>query len=132
MNKLLNYDNEIGTPTKPPRLINLKDYSNWKSGFENYVNINDTSTSTQKYGVALFSRDISEGSKESPCNEGSCFVSSSSGCSKNTKCDNHSCSQKVSLKTTYDMMAIIASFLTPYENFIGGKITDPDMIEEDF
>ncbi|KAI3687171.1 hypothetical protein L1987_80864 [Smallanthus sonchifolius] len=43
MNHLLNIDNEIGTPTKPPRLMNLKDYSNWKSRFENYVNINDTS-----------------------------------------------------------------------------------------
>ncbi|KAI3732728.1 hypothetical protein L1987_63935 [Smallanthus sonchifolius] len=43
MTHLLNHDNEIGTPTKPPRLMNLKDYSNWKSRFENYVNINDTS-----------------------------------------------------------------------------------------
>ncbi|KAI3825213.1 hypothetical protein L1987_06691 [Smallanthus sonchifolius] len=43
MTNILNYDNEIGTPTKPPRLMNLEVYSNWKSRFKNYVNINDTS-----------------------------------------------------------------------------------------
>ncbi|KAI3717511.1 hypothetical protein L1987_69179 [Smallanthus sonchifolius] len=44
MTHLLNHANEIGTPTKPPRLMNLKDYySNLERRFENYVNINDTS-----------------------------------------------------------------------------------------
>ncbi|KAI3814158.1 hypothetical protein L1987_18905 [Smallanthus sonchifolius] len=43
MTNILNYDNVIDTPTKPPRLMNLKDYSNWKIRSENYVNINDMS-----------------------------------------------------------------------------------------
>ncbi|KAI3776058.1 hypothetical protein L1987_45818 [Smallanthus sonchifolius] len=61
-------------------------------------------TSTQKSGVALFSRDIFDCPKESSCNEGSCFVVSSYGCSQNSMCDNHSCYQKMSPKATDDMM----------------------------
>ncbi|KAI3808090.1 hypothetical protein L1987_24032 [Smallanthus sonchifolius] len=202
MTNNMNYDNHIGTPTKPPRLMNLKDYSNWKSRFENYVNINDTGMwipiaegykhLTHSYmgvsdaekpvsaltveektlyyhvlsemvnndisyknrkvlkkfldalpahfelysisGVALFSGEIFEaqGSKKSSCGESSCYVASSSRCSKNCHNDTHSCSQKMSSKAVDDMTAMIASFLTSYENFIGEKISDLDMIEEDF
>ncbi|KAI3754532.1 hypothetical protein L1987_54317 [Smallanthus sonchifolius] len=83
-------------------------------------------------GVALFSRESSESPKEIYCQDGACFVASSSGCSKHSKNESHSYSTKVFSSAADDMMAMIASFLTSYENFIGGKITVPDMIEEDF
>ncbi|KAI3808094.1 hypothetical protein L1987_24037 [Smallanthus sonchifolius] len=40
---MLNYDNEIGTPQKPPKLLNVNDYSNWKTRFENYISYIDSS-----------------------------------------------------------------------------------------
>ncbi|KAI3754719.1 hypothetical protein L1987_54508 [Smallanthus sonchifolius] len=61
-------------------------------------------SSSKSGGVALFSGESSDVPKGNSCQE----------------------------NTSNDMMAMIASFLTSYENFISGKITDPDMIEEDF
>ncbi|KAI3828060.1 hypothetical protein L1987_02155 [Smallanthus sonchifolius] len=43
LGNLLNYDNEIGTPQKPPKLLNVNDYSNWKARFENYISYTDSS-----------------------------------------------------------------------------------------
>ncbi|KAI3744678.1 hypothetical protein L1987_57767 [Smallanthus sonchifolius] len=40
---MLNYDNEIGTPQKPPKLLNVNDYSNWKARFEHYISYTDSS-----------------------------------------------------------------------------------------
>ncbi|KAI3813994.1 hypothetical protein L1987_18733 [Smallanthus sonchifolius] len=39
LGNLLNYDNEIGTPQKPPKLLNVSDYSNWKARFKHYIPI---------------------------------------------------------------------------------------------
>ncbi|KAI3776078.1 hypothetical protein L1987_45839 [Smallanthus sonchifolius] len=39
---MLNYDNEIGTPQKPPKLLNVNDYSNWKAHFEHYISYTDS------------------------------------------------------------------------------------------
>ncbi|KAI3676242.1 hypothetical protein L1987_85844 [Smallanthus sonchifolius] len=43
LGNLLNYDNEIGTPQKPPKLLNVNDYSNWKTRFEHYISYTDSS-----------------------------------------------------------------------------------------
>ncbi|KAI3813383.1 hypothetical protein L1987_18105 [Smallanthus sonchifolius] len=43
LGNLLNYDNEIGTPQKPPKLLNVNDYSNWKARFEHYISYTDSS-----------------------------------------------------------------------------------------
>ncbi|KAI3821549.1 hypothetical protein L1987_09117 [Smallanthus sonchifolius] len=40
---MLNYDNEIGTSQKPPKLLSLEDYSNWKDRFDQLVSFTDTS-----------------------------------------------------------------------------------------
>ncbi|KAI3783403.1 hypothetical protein L1987_42484 [Smallanthus sonchifolius] len=40
---MLNYDNEIGTPQKPPKFLNVNDYSNWKARFEHYISYTDSS-----------------------------------------------------------------------------------------
>ncbi|KAI3802114.1 hypothetical protein L1987_30240 [Smallanthus sonchifolius] len=40
---MVNYDNEIGTSQKPPKLLNLADYSNWKDRFDQFVSFTDTS-----------------------------------------------------------------------------------------
>ncbi|KAI3725292.1 hypothetical protein L1987_65075 [Smallanthus sonchifolius] len=34
---LFNYDNEIGTSQKPPKLLSLADYPNWKDHFDQFV-----------------------------------------------------------------------------------------------
>ena len=38
---LLNQEKEIGTPTRPPVLQNLADYSMWKGRFESFIMYND-------------------------------------------------------------------------------------------
>ncbi|KAI3814268.1 hypothetical protein L1987_19018 [Smallanthus sonchifolius] len=43
LGNLLNYDNEIGTPQKSPKLLNVNDYSNWKAHFEHYISYTDSS-----------------------------------------------------------------------------------------
>ncbi|KAI3762594.1 hypothetical protein L1987_53029 [Smallanthus sonchifolius] len=43
LGNLQNYDNEIGTPQKPPKLLNVNDYSNWKARFEHYISYTDSS-----------------------------------------------------------------------------------------
>ncbi|KAI3827767.1 hypothetical protein L1987_01850 [Smallanthus sonchifolius] len=43
LGNLLNYDNEIGTPQKPPKLLNVNDYCNWKARFEHYISYTDSS-----------------------------------------------------------------------------------------
>ncbi|KAI3724942.1 hypothetical protein L1987_64710 [Smallanthus sonchifolius] len=43
LSSLFNYDNEIGTPQKPPKLLNVNDYSNWKARFEEYISYTDSS-----------------------------------------------------------------------------------------
>ncbi|KAI3774091.1 hypothetical protein L1987_48634 [Smallanthus sonchifolius] len=40
---MFNYDNEIGTSQKPPKLLNLADYSNWKDRFDQFVSFTYTS-----------------------------------------------------------------------------------------
>ncbi|KAI3819600.1 hypothetical protein L1987_13441 [Smallanthus sonchifolius] len=40
---MFNYDNEIDTSQKPPKLLNLADYSNWKDRFDQFVSFTDTS-----------------------------------------------------------------------------------------
>ncbi|KAI3762426.1 hypothetical protein L1987_52856 [Smallanthus sonchifolius] len=40
---MFNYDNEIGTSQKPPKLLSLVDYPNWKDRFDQFVSFNDTS-----------------------------------------------------------------------------------------
>ncbi|KAI3802318.1 hypothetical protein L1987_30448 [Smallanthus sonchifolius] len=43
LSSMLNYDNEIGTPQKPPKLLNVNGYSNWKARFEHYISYTDSS-----------------------------------------------------------------------------------------
>ncbi|KAI3801968.1 hypothetical protein L1987_30088 [Smallanthus sonchifolius] len=40
---MFNYDNEIGTPHKPPKLMNVNDFLNWKARFEEYISYIDSS-----------------------------------------------------------------------------------------
>ncbi|HEY5235126.1 MAG TPA: hypothetical protein VIJ14_03010 [Rhabdochlamydiaceae bacterium] len=42
MNAMLKFDNEIGTPNKPPRFLCNNDYSSWKSRFESFIAYNDS------------------------------------------------------------------------------------------
>ncbi|KAI3733240.1 hypothetical protein L1987_64460 [Smallanthus sonchifolius] len=79
----------------------------------------DLSTLASKSGgVALFLGESFDVPKDSSCQENTCFVASKSGCSTHSKNEGHSCSTKVSPSAANDMMAMIASFLTSYENFI--------------
>ncbi|KAI3732741.1 hypothetical protein L1987_63949 [Smallanthus sonchifolius] len=43
LTNMFNYDNEIGTSQKPPKLLNLADYFNWKDRFDQLVSFTDTS-----------------------------------------------------------------------------------------
>ncbi|KAI3732880.1 hypothetical protein L1987_64091 [Smallanthus sonchifolius] len=78
------------------------------------------------------SYDLHKQKKDIVYQDPSIYFGKDSGCSTHSKNEVHSCSTKVSSSAANDMMAMIASFLTSYEKFIGGKITDLDMIEEDF
>ncbi|KAI3754746.1 hypothetical protein L1987_54536 [Smallanthus sonchifolius] len=43
LGNLLNYDYDIGTPHKPPKSLNVNDYSNRKARFEHYISYTDSS-----------------------------------------------------------------------------------------
>lgn len=43
METMINYDNELGTPSKPPKLVKGADFTNWKHRFEEFILYNDTS-----------------------------------------------------------------------------------------
>lgn len=43
MAKMINYDNEIGTPSKPPKLVKGVDFTNWKDRLDTFILYNDTS-----------------------------------------------------------------------------------------
>ena len=41
MQAMLKFDNEIGTPNKPPRFLCNNDYASWKTRFESFIAYND-------------------------------------------------------------------------------------------
>ncbi|KAI3815570.1 hypothetical protein L1987_15242 [Smallanthus sonchifolius] len=43
ISSMFNYENEIGTPWKPPKLLNVNDYSNWNARSDEYILYTDSS-----------------------------------------------------------------------------------------
>ncbi|KAI3815343.1 hypothetical protein L1987_15008 [Smallanthus sonchifolius] len=82
-------------------------------------------------GVAFFSDDAQESSNEQysgvPIYSGHSSHSGFSATTASTSSGSH-----VNQKVADDYLAMFSSFMASYENFIGGKIHDPEVIEEDF
>ncbi|KAI3774040.1 hypothetical protein L1987_48583 [Smallanthus sonchifolius] len=77
-------------------------------------------------GVAFFSSDTQDVSNDH------CFgLPSHSGLSANTT-SSSSETHNMNHRVADDYLAMFSSFMASYENFIGGKIHDPVVIEEDF
>lgn len=56
MQTMLKFDNETGTPNKPPRFLMASDYANWRFRFENYIAFTDPELLvylTKKYEAPL-------------------------------------------------------------------------------
>ncbi|KAI3815446.1 hypothetical protein L1987_15113 [Smallanthus sonchifolius] len=97
-------------------------------------------TSTSKSsgsGIALFTGHSNEEDHSNGCGGHACYASGSGlgtnhqHTSRNppaTSSANHSAIVKIA----EDHVALFSSCLLAYENFIGGKLTDPETIEEDF
>ncbi|KAI3773958.1 hypothetical protein L1987_48498 [Smallanthus sonchifolius] len=81
-------------------------------------------------GVALFSGDGPDNSNEnsSGCSYQSGFSATRSNSPGSQPLNSHHVTQRVA----EDYMAMFSSFILSYENFIGGKIRDPEAIEEDY
>ena len=43
LSNMINLDNEIGTPTKPPKMSSISQYPNWKVRFESFIDFSDPS-----------------------------------------------------------------------------------------
>ncbi|KAI3786566.1 hypothetical protein L1987_40332 [Smallanthus sonchifolius] len=82
-------------------------------------------------GVAFFSGDAQESSNDQcsgvPIYSGHTSHSGFSATTALTSSGSH-----VNQKVADDYLAMFSSFMASYENFIGGKIHDPEVIEEDF
>ncbi|KAI3825202.1 hypothetical protein L1987_06679 [Smallanthus sonchifolius] len=82
-------------------------------------------------GVAFFSGDAQESSNDQcsgvPIYSGHTSHSGFSATTASTSSGSH-----VNQKVADDYLAMFSSFMASYENFIGGKIHDPEVIEEDF
>ncbi|KAI3811002.1 hypothetical protein L1987_20716 [Smallanthus sonchifolius] len=87
-------------------------------------------------GIALFSGHSHEEDNSNGCGGHTCFTASGSGSHHQHPSRNHtstsSANQTAIAKIAEDHVALFSSCMLSYENFIGGKLTDPKTIEEDF
>ncbi|KAI3776072.1 hypothetical protein L1987_45833 [Smallanthus sonchifolius] len=194
---MFNYDNEIGTSQKPPKLLNLADYSNWKDRFDQFVSFTDTSLwililegythptyswmgqdNVPKPVSALTTEEklLFDREKKAMASISMSFLKEIYHSFKQFKpsqqlwealqkwCEGrfyHLLSELASASVVYETekindkflealpsksssgshlnqkvadeyLAMFSSSMASYENFIGGKIHDPEVIEEDF
>ncbi|KAI3717464.1 hypothetical protein L1987_69100 [Smallanthus sonchifolius] len=82
-------------------------------------------------GVAFFSGDAQDSSNDQcsgvPIHSGHSNHSGFYATTASTSSRSH-----INQKVADDYLAMFSSFMASYENFIGGKIHDPEVIEEDF
>ncbi|KAI3821579.1 hypothetical protein L1987_09147 [Smallanthus sonchifolius] len=87
-------------------------------------------------GIALLSRNSLEEDNSNGCRGHTCFTASRSGShhqhSSRNPTSTSSANQTAIAKIAEDHVALFSSCMLAYENFIGGKLTDPETIEEDF
>ncbi|KAI3815756.1 hypothetical protein L1987_15437 [Smallanthus sonchifolius] len=83
-------------------------------------------------GIALFSGSSSqEDDYTNSCINSTCFAASRSNSSRGPT-SSSSTHQNVIAKIVEDHVPLFASCMLAYENFIGGNLTNPETIEEDF
>ncbi|KAI3732918.1 hypothetical protein L1987_64130 [Smallanthus sonchifolius] len=88
--------------------------------------------------IALFSGNSHEEETLKACGGHACYAASGSGSgshhqnSSRNPSPTSSANQSAIAKIAEDHVALFSSCMLAYENFIGGKLTDPETIEEDF
>ncbi|KAI3821663.1 hypothetical protein L1987_09232 [Smallanthus sonchifolius] len=102
-----------------------------------YFGMSSTAKSSG-FGIALFSGNSHEEDNSNVCGGHACYGSSGSGSgshhqnSSRNPSPTSSANQSAIAKITEDHVALFSSCMLAYENFIGGKLTDLETIEEDF
>ncbi|KAI3821442.1 hypothetical protein L1987_09010 [Smallanthus sonchifolius] len=97
-----------------------------------------TSTSkSSSSGIALFTGNLTEEDHSTRCGGHACYASRSGlgshhqNTSRNPPATS-SANNSAIARIVEDHVALFSSCMLAYENFIGGKLTDPETIEEDF
>ncbi|KAI3776261.1 hypothetical protein L1987_46035 [Smallanthus sonchifolius] len=101
-----------------------------------YFGNSSTSKSTGS-GIALYSGNTNQDDENlNICGSSTCFTASRSSSfhqnSSRGPTYSSSTHQNAIAKIAEDHVALFSSCMLTYENFIGGKLTDPETIEEDF
>ncbi|KAI3773979.1 hypothetical protein L1987_48519 [Smallanthus sonchifolius] len=95
-----------------------------------------STTKSSGSGIVLFSGNSNEEDNSNGCGGHTCFTASGSGSHHQHPSRNppstSSANQTAIAKIAEDHVALFSSCMLTYENFIGGKLTDPETIEEDF
>ncbi|KAI3827430.1 hypothetical protein L1987_01504 [Smallanthus sonchifolius] len=97
-----------------------------------------TSTSKSSVsGIAFFTRNPTEEDHSTGCGGHACYASGSGLGSHHQHTSRNppatsSANQSAIARIAEDHVALFSSCMLAYENFIGGKLTDPETIEEDF
>ncbi|KAI3805308.1 hypothetical protein L1987_27551 [Smallanthus sonchifolius] len=93
-------------------------------------------TKSSGSGIALFSGNSHEEETVKACGGHACYAVSGSGSHHQHPSRNptstSSANQTAIAKIAEDHVALFSSCMLAYGNFIGGKLTDPETIEEDF
>ncbi|KAI3754471.1 hypothetical protein L1987_54255 [Smallanthus sonchifolius] len=94
-----------------------------------------STTKSSGSGIALFTGGSHEEEAPKGCGGHACYASGSGSHSQNSSRNpppTSSANQTAIAKIAEDHVALFSSCMLAYENFIGGKLTDPETIEEDF
>ncbi|KAI3797865.1 hypothetical protein L1987_33129 [Smallanthus sonchifolius] len=97
-----------------------------------------STTKSSSSGIALFSGNSHEEETVKACGGHECYAASGSGSGSHHKNPSRnpsptsSANQSAIAKIAKDHVALFSSCMLAYENFIDGKLTDPETIEEDF
>ncbi|KAI3762545.1 hypothetical protein L1987_52976 [Smallanthus sonchifolius] len=95
-----------------------------------------STTKSSGSGIALSFGKSHEEETSKACGGHACYAASGSGShhqnSSRNSSPTSSANQSAIAKIAEDHVALFSSYMLAYENFIGGKLTDPETIEEDF
>ncbi|KAI3762691.1 hypothetical protein L1987_53132 [Smallanthus sonchifolius] len=96
-----------------------------------------STTKSSGSGIALFSGNSTEEDHSNGCGGHACYASGSGSGSHQQHTSRNppattSANQSAIAKIAEDHVPLFSSCMLAYENFIGGKLTDPETIEEDF
>ncbi|KAI3712435.1 hypothetical protein L1987_70991 [Smallanthus sonchifolius] len=97
-----------------------------------------STTKSSGSGIALFSGNSHEEETVKTCAGHACYATSESGSRSHQQHPSRnppattSANQSAIAKIAEDHVTLFSSCMLAYENFIGGKLTNPETIEEDF